>query len=69
MSDLLAMLQAAALEAGNAKPWDDEGAEVFRRHHSQLMYQVPSSTDFQRNRCAPSDFSLNYIGSSCQHMS
>ena len=41
MLDLLVMLQASAHELGDAKPWDEQGAELFRRHHSQLMYQVP----------------------------
>ena len=43
VSDLLAMLGAAALESGDARSWDERGAEAFRRHHSQLMYQVQSS--------------------------
>ncbi len=42
--DLLAVLQASALDFGDAKPWDEQGAELFRRHHSQLMYQVPSTS-------------------------
>ena len=40
VTDLLAMLQAAAQEVAPDVPWDEQAAEVFRRHHSQLMYKV-----------------------------